>query len=132
MQREGRGGERRLHQRLAFVGRVDNRASVAHARRGHTGRVKSGRVVHRCICSACRSHLCVELCIVVVAVFSAAADAVLIALEVHPATIAGNPKRKREVRRLHACRGREAPGQYSGEHDAHKTTACTLSLRGAR
>ena len=30
MQREGRGGERRLHERLAFVVRVDNRASVAH------------------------------------------------------------------------------------------------------
>ena len=28
----------------------------------------------------------------VVAVFAAAADAVLVALEVHPATIAGNPK----------------------------------------
>ena len=29
---------------------------------------------------------------VVVTVFAAAADAVLVALEVHPATIAGNPK----------------------------------------
>ena len=27
---EGMGGERRLHERLAFVVRVDNRASVAH------------------------------------------------------------------------------------------------------
>jgi hypothetical protein len=48
--------------------------------------------VHCCIRSACRSHLCVGLCIVVVAVFAAAADAVLVALEVHPATKAGNPK----------------------------------------
>jgi hypothetical protein len=27
---EGRGGERRLHKRLAYVVRVDNRASVEH------------------------------------------------------------------------------------------------------
>jgi hypothetical protein len=50
------------------------------------------RAVHRCIRSAFRSHLCVGLCIVVVAVFAAAADAVLVALKVHPATIAGNLK----------------------------------------
>ena len=55
-------------------------------RRGHAGRVKIVRAVHRCIRSACRSHLCVGFCIVVVAVFAAAADAVLVALEVHPAT----------------------------------------------
>jgi hypothetical protein len=61
-------------------------------RRRHAGRVKSGQAVHRCICSACRSHLCVGLCIVVAAVFAAAAVAVLVALEVHPATIADNPK----------------------------------------
>jgi len=54
--------------------------------------VKSGRAVHRCIRSACRSHLCVGLCIVVVAVVAAAADAVLVALEVHPATIAQGGK----------------------------------------
>ena len=67
------------------------------ARRGHAGRVKSGRVVHRCIRSACRrpacrSRRCVGLCIVVVAVLAAGADAVLVAHQVHPATIAGNPK----------------------------------------
>jgi hypothetical protein len=54
MQREGRGGERRLHDRLAYVVRVDNRA--------------------------------------VVAVLAAAADAVLVAHQAYPATIAGNPK----------------------------------------
>ena len=59
------------------------------ARRGHAGRF---RVVHRCIRSACRSRRCVGLCSVVVAVLAAAADAVLVALKVHPATIAGNPK----------------------------------------
>ena len=31
MQKEGRGAERRLHERLAFVVRVDNRASIAYA-----------------------------------------------------------------------------------------------------
>ena len=50
--------------------------------------------------------------------------------KVHPETLVAT--RKREVRRLHAFRGRVAPGQYSGEHDAHKTTACTLSLRDSR
>jgi hypothetical protein len=54
--------------------------------------VKSGRGVHRCIRSAFRSRLCAGLCIVVVAVLAAAADAVLVALKVHPVTIAGNPK----------------------------------------
>ena len=62
------------------------------ARRGHAGRVKSGRAVHRFRRSAYRSRRCVGLCIVVVAVLAAAADAVLVALKVHPATIAGNPK----------------------------------------
>ena len=62
------------------------------ARRGHAGRVKSGRVVHRCIRSACRSRRCVGLCSVVVAVLADTANAVLVALKVHPATIAGNPK----------------------------------------
>ena len=47
------------------------------ARRGHAGRVKSGRVVHCCIRSACRSRRCVGLFIVVVEVLAAAADAVL-------------------------------------------------------
>ena len=65
MQREGRGGKRRLHERLAYVVRVDNRSGVAHV--AVTPAVRSGRVVHRCIRSACRSHLCVGLCIVVVA-----------------------------------------------------------------
>ena len=55
---------RRLHERLSYVVRVDDRVSQRSARRGHAG----------------------------VAVFAAAADAVLVALEVHPATIAGNPK----------------------------------------
>ena len=35
---------------------------------------------------------CVGLCSVVVAVLADIADAVLVALKVHPATIAGNPK----------------------------------------
>ena len=60
MQREGRGGERRLHDRLAYVVRVDNRTSVEHV---------AG--------SACRSRRCVGLCIDVAAVLAAAADAVL-------------------------------------------------------
>ena len=76
----------RLHASLAYVMRVDDR------RRGHAGRVKSGRAVHRCIRSACRSRLCAGLCIVVVTVLSAAADAVLVAHQIYPATIAGNPK----------------------------------------
>ena len=66
---------KRLHVRLAYVVCVDNLASIAYA-----------------AAPARSSHLCVGLCIVVVAVFAAAADAVLVALEVHPATIAGNPK----------------------------------------
>jgi hypothetical protein len=48
--------------------------------------------VHRCRRSACLSRRCVGLGIVVVAVLAAAADAVLVAHQVHPATIAGNPK----------------------------------------
>jgi len=47
--------------------------------------------------------------------------------QVHPATIERNPKR--EVRRLQVFRG---PGKHSGVHDAHKATACALSLRDAR
>jgi hypothetical protein len=79
------------------VVRVDNRVSVAwpcerSARRGHAGRVKSGQAVHRCRHSACLSRRCVGPCIVVVAVLAAAADAVLVTHQVHPATIAGNPK----------------------------------------
>ena len=54
--------------------------------------MKSGRVVHRCVRSACRSHLCVGLYSVVVAVLADTANAVLVALKVNPATIAGNPK----------------------------------------
>jgi hypothetical protein len=61
-------------------------------RRGPAGRVKSGRAVHRCRRSACLSRRCVGLCIVVVAGLAAAADAMLVAHQVHPATIAGNPK----------------------------------------
>ena len=60
--------------------------------RGHAGRVKSGRAVHHCIRSACRSRRCAGLCIVVVAVPAAAVNAVLVENQVHPATIAGNPK----------------------------------------
>ena len=76
---------RRLHERLSYVVRVDDRVSVA-------GREKSGRVVHRCIRSACRSRRCVGLCSVFVAVLADTANGVLVALKVHPATIAGNPK----------------------------------------
>ena len=86
---------RRLHERLSYVVRVDDRVSQRSARRGHAGRVKSGRAVHRCIRSACRSRRCVGLCSVVVAVLADTAE------------------------------------QYNGEHDAYKTTACTLSLREA-
>ena len=84
----------RLHERLSYVVRVDDRVSIAHVAvvSGHAGRVKSGRVVHRCIRSACRSRRCVGLCSVVVAVLADSAIAVLVALKVHPATIAGNPK----------------------------------------
>jgi hypothetical protein len=86
---EGEGGEgigsivgnmmrtRRLHERLAYVVRVDDRASVAHVAATLGVRVKSGRAVHRCMRSACRSRRCVGLCIVVVAAVAAAADAVL-------------------------------------------------------
>jgi hypothetical protein len=74
--------------RLAYVVRVGER----RARRGHAGRVKSGRAVHRCRRSACLSRRCVGLRIVVVAVLAAAADAVLVAHQVHAAIIAGNPK----------------------------------------
>ena len=72
--------------------RVDDRVSVAHVAATLGVRVKSGRAVHRCRCSACLSRLCVGPCIVVVAVLADAADAVLVAHKVHPATIAGNPK----------------------------------------
>jgi hypothetical protein len=61
-------------------------------RRGHAGRVKRGRAVHQCRRSGCRSRRCVGLCVVVVAVFAAAADAMLVAHQVHPATIERNPK----------------------------------------
>ena len=57
--------------------RVDDRVSQRSARRGHASRVKSGRAVHCCIRSACRSHRCVGLCSVVVAVLADTADAVL-------------------------------------------------------
>ena len=75
---------RRLHARLAYVRRL-------HERLSYVVRVDD-HAVHRCRRSACLSRRCVGLCIVVVAVFAAAADAVLVALKVHPATIAGNPK----------------------------------------
>jgi hypothetical protein len=39
-----------------------------------------------------RSRRCIGLCIGVGAVLAAAADAVLVAHQAHPATIAGNPK----------------------------------------
>jgi hypothetical protein len=55
------------------------------------GRVKRGRAVRRCRRSACRSRRCVGLCIAVIAVLAAAADAVLVAHQVHPATIERNP-----------------------------------------
>jgi hypothetical protein len=73
---------------LAYVVRVGERG----ARRDHAGRVKSGRAVHFCRRSACLSRRCVGLCIVVVAVLAAATDTVLVAPQVHPATLAGNPK----------------------------------------
>ena len=88
--------------------RVDNRVSVAHvaatlAVSSLVCRVKSGRAVHRCRRSACLSRRCAGLCIVVVAVLAAAADAaglrivvaevltaaanaVLVVYQVHPAT----------------------------------------------
>jgi len=53
--------------------------------------VKSGRAVHRCRRSAFLSRRCVGLRIGVVAVL-AAADAVVVAHQVQPATKAGNPK----------------------------------------
>ena len=65
---------RRLHERLSYVVRDDDRVSVAH------------------VAATLAVRKAVGLCIVVVAVLSAAADAVFVALEVHPATIAGNPK----------------------------------------
>ena len=68
------------------------RVGERSASRGHAGRVKSGRAVHRCRRSACLSRRCAGLCIVVVEALAAAADAVLVAHQVHPATIAGNPK----------------------------------------
>ena len=46
---------------------------MRRTRRGHAGRVKSGRVVHHRRRSACRSRRCVEPCIVVVTVVAAAA-----------------------------------------------------------
>jgi hypothetical protein len=67
-------------------------ALVVLTRRGYAGRVKRGRAVHRCRRSGCRSRRCAGLCIVVVAVLAAAADAMLVAHQAHPATIAGNPK----------------------------------------
>jgi hypothetical protein len=68
------------------------RVGERNARRGHAGRVKSGRAVHRFCRSACLSRLCIGLCLVVVAVLAAAADTVLVAHQVHPATIAGSSK----------------------------------------
>jgi hypothetical protein len=68
------------------------RVGERSARRGHAGRVKSGRALHRCRRSACLSRRCVGLCIVVVTVLAAAADAVLVAHQVHTATIERNPK----------------------------------------
>ena len=62
------------------------------ARRGHAGRVMRGRAIHLCRRSGCRSRRCVGLCIVVVAGLAAAADAMLVAHQVHPATIERNPK----------------------------------------
>jgi hypothetical protein len=75
--------------RLAYVVRVDNRVNVAHVAATLGVRVKSGRAVHRCRSSACLSRRCVGLCIVVVTVLAAAADAVLVAHQFHPV---GNPK----------------------------------------
>jgi hypothetical protein len=65
---------------------------VVLTRRGHAVRVKRGRVVLYCRRSGCRSRRRVGLCIVVVAVLAAAADAMLVANQVHPATIERNPK----------------------------------------
>ena len=61
-------------------------------RRGHAGRVMRGRAIHLYRRSGCRSRRCVGLCIVVVAVLAAAADAMLVAHQAHPATIERNPK----------------------------------------
>ena len=63
---------RRLHARLAYVVRVGD-IDERSASRGHAGRVKSGRAVHRCRRSAYRSRRCVGLCIGFVAVLAAAA-----------------------------------------------------------
>ena len=71
---------RRLHARLAYVMRVDNRASIAYA-------VAPARSVRRGVVSPRGVDA-----VVIVAVLAAAADTVLVAHQVHPAIIAGNPK----------------------------------------
>ena len=65
---------------------------VSARRRGHAGRVMRGGAIHLCRRSGCRSRRCVGLCIVVVTVLAAAADAILVAHQVHPATMERNPK----------------------------------------
>jgi hypothetical protein len=82
----GRAAHRLLGLRFLVV------ALVVLTRRGHAGRVKRGRAVHRCRRSGCRSRRCAGLSIVVVAVPAAAADAMLVAHQVHLATIERNPK----------------------------------------
>ena len=77
----------RSTKRFCCDGGALARLRESSARRGHAGRVKRGRAVHRCRRSAYRSRRCVGLCIVAVAVLSAAADAVLVAHQVHPAAI---------------------------------------------
>jgi hypothetical protein len=67
-------------------------ALVLLTRLGHAGRVKRGRALHRCRRSGCRSRRCVGLCIVVVTVLAAAADAMLVAHQVHPVKVERNPK----------------------------------------
>ena len=102
---------RRLHARLAYVVRVDDRASISYAaaparnvRRG----VVSPEVLMRSLSSQCQAS------------------------RIKKSSAFGERHQRENSSAGYACRGREALGQYGGEHDAHKTTACTLSLRGAR
>jgi hypothetical protein len=57
-----------------------------------SGRVMRGFAIHLCRHSGYRSRRCVGLCIVVVAVLAAAADAMLVAHHVNSATTESSPK----------------------------------------
>ena len=114
---------RRLHARLPYVVRVDDRASIAYAaaparnvRRG----VVSPEVFMRSLSSQCHASRIKNL--------RCSARAVNVKTQVLAMHRASTLRKSLRTRKFL----REAPGQYSGEHDAHKTTACTLSLRGAR